>query len=197
MRMPSQKELPSGLPPLQGIEHQIDFVAGSQLPNKPAYQSNPKDTKELQRQVEELINKGYVRQSLSPCVVPVLFVPTKDRTWRIKTMHDHVEHLRCVFDVLRKEQLYANLDKCSFYVDEVAFLGFVVSSRGVEVDESKIDAIKNWPIPKSISDIRSFHGLASLYRRFFKGFSTIAAPLIEVIQKDKPFKWLEELAKAF
>ncbi|WMV38006.1 hypothetical protein MTR67_031391, partial [Solanum verrucosum] len=67
-----------------------------------------------------------------------------------------------------------------------------VSSRGVEVDESKIDAIKNWPIPKSISDIRSFHGLASFYRRFVKGFSTIAAPLTEVIRKDKPFKWGEK-----
>jgi len=58
-----------------------------------------------------------------------------------------------VFDVLKMEQLYSNLEKCTFYVDEVVLSDFVVSSRGVEVDESKIDAMKNWPIPKSISDV--------------------------------------------
>ncbi|XP_047263888.1 tRNA-specific 2-thiouridylase MnmA isoform X2 [Capsicum annuum] len=75
------KELPQGLPPLRGIEHQIDFVPGSQLPNKPAYRSNPMDTKELQCQVEELHNKGYIKESMSPCALPVLLVPKKDGTW--------------------------------------------------------------------------------------------------------------------
>ena len=65
------------------------------------------------------------------------------------------------------------------------------------MDESKIDAIKNWPTPKTIGEVRSFHGLASFYRRFIKGFSTIAAPLTEVIKKDRPFKWGDEQAKAF
>lgn len=64
-----------------------------------------------------------------------------------KSIDEHVMHLQCVFDVLRKERLYTNLEKCSFGVNEVVFLGFVVSSRGVEVDESKINAIKNWPTP--------------------------------------------------
>ncbi|XP_049381309.1 uncharacterized protein LOC125845845 [Solanum stenotomum] len=77
------KELPRGLPTLRGIEHQIDFVPGSQLPNKPAYRSNPEDTKELQRKVEELFNKGYVKESTSPCAVPILLVPKKDGTWRM------------------------------------------------------------------------------------------------------------------
>ncbi|XP_059292323.1 uncharacterized mitochondrial protein AtMg00860-like [Lycium ferocissimum] len=112
-------------------------------------------------------------------------------------MDEHVIHLKCVFEVLRQEQLYANVAKCSFWVDEIVFLGFVVSSRGVEADESKIDAVKNWPTPKSIGDIRSFHRLASFYRRFVKGFSTIAAPLTEVIRKDRPFSWGVEQAKAF
>ncbi|KAM3306070.1 MYG1 protein isoform X1 [Capsicum chacoense] len=77
------KELPQGLPPLPGIEHQIDFVPESQLPNKSAYRSNPTDTKELQHQVEELLNKGYIKESMSPCAVPVLLVPKKDGTWRM------------------------------------------------------------------------------------------------------------------
>jgi len=76
-------DTPKGLPPLRGIEHQIDFVPGSQLPNRPAYRSNTEETKELQRQVEELLEKGFVRESMSPCSVPVLLVPKKDGTWRI------------------------------------------------------------------------------------------------------------------
>ncbi|XP_049414722.1 uncharacterized protein LOC125877483 [Solanum stenotomum] len=76
-------DTPKGLPPLRGIEHQIDFVPGSQLPNRPAYRINPKETKELQRQVGELLGKGFVRESMSPCSVPVLLVPKKDGTWRM------------------------------------------------------------------------------------------------------------------
>ncbi|XP_059291413.1 uncharacterized protein LOC132044895 [Lycium ferocissimum] len=74
------EEMPNELPPLRGIEHQIDFVPGSQIPNKPAYRSNPKETKELQRQVEELLEKVLVKKSLSPCAVPVILVLKKDDT---------------------------------------------------------------------------------------------------------------------
>ena len=77
------EETPSGLPPIRGIEHQIDFVPGAVLPNRPAYRSNPEETKELQRQVQELMDKGYVRESMSPCAVPVLLVPKKDGSWRM------------------------------------------------------------------------------------------------------------------
>ncbi|KAJ0040058.1 hypothetical protein Pint_27551 [Pistacia integerrima] len=64
------EEVPYGLPPIRGIEHQIDFMPGASIPNRPAYRSNPEETKELQRQVGELLEKGYVRESMSPCAVP-------------------------------------------------------------------------------------------------------------------------------
>ena len=76
-------ELPVGLPPITGIEHQIDLIPGATLPNKPAYRANPEETKELQRQIQELMDRGYVRESMSPCAVPTLLVPKKDGTWRM------------------------------------------------------------------------------------------------------------------
>jgi hypothetical protein len=77
------EEMPSGLPPIRGIEHQVDFIPRAVIPNQPSYRSNPEETKELQRQVEDLLSKGYVRESMSPCAVPVLLVPKKDETWRM------------------------------------------------------------------------------------------------------------------
>jgi hypothetical protein len=76
-------DVPSGLPPIRGIEHLIDFVPGVTIPNRPAYWSNLEETKELQRQVEELLAKGHVRESMSPCAVSVLLVPKKDGIWRM------------------------------------------------------------------------------------------------------------------
>ena len=73
-------DVPSGLPLIRGIEHQIDFVPDATIHNRLAYRSNPEETKELQRQVEELLAKGHVRESMSPCAVSVLLVPKKDET---------------------------------------------------------------------------------------------------------------------
>ena len=77
------EEVPAGLPPLRGIEHQIDLIPGASLPNRPPYRTNPEETKEIQRQVQELLDRGYVHESLSPCAIPVILVLKKDGTWRI------------------------------------------------------------------------------------------------------------------
>jgi hypothetical protein len=74
-------EMPVGLPPLRGIENQIDLVLEASLPNHIPYRTNPDETKEIQCQVQELLDKGHVQESLSPCVVPILLVPKKDGSW--------------------------------------------------------------------------------------------------------------------
>jgi hypothetical protein len=109
-----------------------------------------------------------------------------------KSLDEHIDHLNCVLDVLRKEKLYANVNKCSFCLDKIVFLGDVVSVKGIAVDEEKVKAIKEWPTPKSITEVRSFHDLASFYRQFVKDFSTLVAPLTEIVKKFVSFKWGSE-----
>ena len=114
-----------------------------------------------------------------------------------KEIDKHIGHLRQVLDVLRKEPLYANLKRCDFCMDMIVFLGYVVSVKVIEIDEAKVKAIQDWPTPKSITNVRSFHSLTSFCRRFVKDFSTIASLLIEIVKKAVGFKWGEEQENAF
>ncbi|XP_031375718.1 uncharacterized protein LOC116190194, partial [Punica granatum] len=194
------EELPEGLPPIRGIEHQIDLVPGATLPNRPAYRCNPNEAKELQRQVNELLEKGYIdlksgyhqirmkegdewktafktKHGLYEWMVmpfglsngPSTFMRLMNHVLRefighfvvvyfddilvySKTLDEHAEHLRRVFKILRREKLYGNMKRCRFCQDRVVFLGFVISQQGVEVDEEKVKAIREWPTPTTASE---------------------------------------------
>ncbi|KAK8554936.1 hypothetical protein V6N13_016190 [Hibiscus sabdariffa] len=172
-------ETPKGLPPLHGIEHQIDFISGATIPNRPASRTNPEETKEIQRQVTELMDKGYIRESLNPCVVPILIVPKKDGSWRIKNLQDHADHLRAVLQTLREEKLFGNMAKCVFCTDKLTFFGYIVSSQGVMVDPEKIKAIQEWPRPTTISQEDAFMKIKDCLTR---------APVLALPNFDKTFE---------
>jgi hypothetical protein len=100
-----------------------------------------------------------------------------------RSREEHEKHLRTILQILRENKLYGNLKKCEFWLEEVPFLGHVVSKDGVSVDPSRVEAVVNWARPPTIRETRSFLGLAGYYRRFVEGFSSLVAPLTRLTKK--------------
>jgi hypothetical protein len=102
-----------------------------------------------------------------------------------------------LFNTLRDACLFDNREKCIFCTDRVSFLDYVVTLRGIEMDEIKIEAIKSLPLPQTITHVRSFLRLAGFYHCFIKDFSTIVVPLHELIKKGVLFHWGEAQQRSF
>ncbi|KAJ9563166.1 hypothetical protein OSB04_008326 [Centaurea solstitialis] len=294
-----------GIPPERQVEFRIDLVPGAAPVAKAPYRLAPPEMQELSKQLEELLDKGFIRPSTSPWGAPILFVKKKDGSMRMcidyrelnkltvknryplpriddlfdqlqgaawfskidlrsgyhqlkvreedihktafrtryghfkfivmpfgltnapaafmdlmnrvcrpmldrsvivfiddiliysKSKEEHVEHLREVLEVLRKERLYAKFSKCDFWLQEVQFSGHLVNREGIKVDPAKIETVMNWETPKTPTEIRSSLGLAVYYRRFIQDFSKIAVPLTRLTRKSEPFVWGEEQEAAF
>ncbi|RVX22738.1 Retrovirus-related Pol polyprotein from transposon 17.6 [Vitis vinifera] len=298
------EDLP-GLPPEREVEFTIDLVPGTGPMSKAPYRMAPVELKELKVQLQELLDKGFIRPSVSPWGAPVLFVKKKDGSMRLcidyrelnkvtvrnkyplpriddlfdqlqgacvfskidlrsgyhqlrvrgedvpktafRTRYGHYEflvmpfgltnapaafmdlmnkvfklyldqfavvfiddilvysrsreehegHLSIVLQTLRDKQLYAKLKKCEFWLDRISFLGHVVSNDGISVDPGKVDAVANWRRPSTVTEIRSFLGLAGYYKRFIEGFSKIALPLTKLTQKGVKFEWSDDCECSF
>ena len=113
-----------------------------------------------------------------------------------QTWAEHLHHIRVVFELLRLHRLFLKKSKCSFGSDRVAYLGHIIHGSGVEVDQSKIQSVIDWPTPQSTKALRGFLGLAGYYRKFIKDFGQIAAPLTSLLKKNS-FHWDEHAEFAF
>ncbi|KAL5572587.1 hypothetical protein UlMin_022184 [Ulmus minor] len=298
------EELP-GMPPDREVTFEIEVLPGIAPISKAPYRMAPAELKELQTQLQELLEKGFIRPSHSPWGAPVLFVKKKDGTLRMcidyrglnkvtiknkyplpriddlfdqlkgavvfskidlrsgyhqlrikesnipksafctryghyeflvmpfgltnapatfmdlmnrmfkvyldkfvivfiddiliysRSQEEHAEHLRMVLRTLVEHRLYAKFSKCAFWLQSVQFLGHVISKDGLSVDPAKIEAVSEWAAPTSVTEIRSFLGLAGYYRRFVEGFSTLAAPLTALTKKDRKFEWSDKCEQSF
>ncbi|XP_061343684.1 uncharacterized protein LOC133289704 [Gastrolobium bilobum] len=112
------------------------------------------------------------------------------------SLEEHVTHLETALKCLLHNSFYVKLSKCAFGVEELSYLGHVVTACGVKADPKKIEAMLDWPIPQSIKQLRAFLGLTGYYRRFVKGYAAIAHPLTELLKQDK-IHWSKEAAVAF
>ncbi|GJU03781.1 pol protein [Tanacetum coccineum] len=272
-------ELP-GLPPAREIEFGIELIPGAEPISKAPYRMAPVELKELKEQLQEMLENGFIRPSVSPWGAPVLFVKKKDGSMRLcidyrelnritirnryplpriddlfdqlqgakyfskidlrsvlgyalrsakcsavfmdlmnrifheyldkfvivfiddilvysKSEEEHERHLRIVLEILRQKKLYAKFSKCEFWLQQVAFLGHIVSADGIIMDPSKVEAITKWPRPTTMTEVRSFLGLAGYYRRFVEGFSRLALPLTQLMRKGEKFVWTDERQESF
>nr|GEY43623.1 putative reverse transcriptase domain-containing protein [Tanacetum cinerariifolium] len=114
-----------------------------------------------------------------------------------KNEKEHKEHLKEILELLKKEKLYAKFSKCEFWIPKVQFLGHIIDSRGIHVDPAKIESIKDWASPKTLTEIRQFLGLDGYYRRFIEGFSKISKSMTKLTQKGIKFDWGEKKENAF
>ncbi|GJU51682.1 putative reverse transcriptase domain-containing protein [Tanacetum coccineum] len=189
-----------GLPPTRQVEFQIDLVPGAAPVARAPYRLAPMELQELSTQLQELSYKGFIRPSSSTWGALVLFVKKKDGSFlmcidyrelnkltvknryqllRINDLFDqfeeeHAEHLKLILELLKKEEF-----------------------EGIHVDPAKIESIKDWASPKTLTEIHQFIGLAGYYLRFIKGFSKIAKPITKLTQKNVKFDWSEKAEAAF
>ncbi|XP_075103718.1 uncharacterized protein LOC142178287 [Nicotiana tabacum] len=185
------EELP-GLPPVREIDFGIDLPPDTQPISIPPYRIAPAELKDLKQQLHDLLDKGFIRPSISPWGAPVLvFKPFLERFIIVfiddilvysRSQGEHENHLRIVLQTLREHRLYAKFSKYEFWLDSVAFLGHVISKDGIMVDPKKTEVMQKWPRPTSPIEIR-----------FLQNSSTADQANTEKCK----FQWTEECEQSF
>ena len=108
-----------------------------------------------------------------------------------RTWEEHLQHIEAALWILKEKQLYYKLSKCEFWLTEMLYLGHIIEVDGVRVHEEKIRAIRDWPEPKNVTELRGFVGIYTYYQKFVKVFSQLAAPLIDLTRRKLFFGQLE------
>ncbi|GBG41849.1 hypothetical protein CBR_g75153, partial [Chara braunii] len=244
-------ESPTGVVP-RPIQHRIEIEPGSRTPKGAVYRMSPRELEELRKQLDKLLEKGWITPSSSPFGAPVLFVPKKEGELRMcidyrglnaitvknveplpwiddlldrvqgrkyfskidlksgyhqikvipdnqyktafRTRYGHYEFI--VLEKLREANFKINAKKCEWAKTQVLYLGHVLDEDGIKPEDSKIAAIRDWPMPRTLTELRSFLGLATYYRKFVRNFSTIAAPLRRLLKKEAIWQWDKDCTSA-
>ncbi|XP_041020513.1 uncharacterized mitochondrial protein AtMg00860-like [Juglans microcarpa x Juglans regia] len=113
-----------------------------------------------------------------------------------KSIEEHKEHLKIVMMILEEHHFFIKTSKCAFIEKELEYIGHFILGERVRVDQGKIEALVDWPLPKDVLLLRGFLSLIGYYRRFVKNYSLIAKPLTSLLKKDN-FEWIQEAREAF
>ncbi|MCO5580537.1 hypothetical protein L7F22_034405 [Adiantum nelumboides] len=114
-----------------------------------------------------------------------------------KSMEEHKKHLQVIFQALRDNKLFINQKKSAFFLQEIQYLGHIISKSGIRMDPSKLEVIKEWPNSRNLHELRSFIGMCAYYRRFIEKFSLIVGPLHDLTKKNVKYVWTERKQEAF
>nr|GEV32751.1 hypothetical protein [Tanacetum cinerariifolium] len=159
-----------GLPPPRQVEFRIDLVPGAAPVARAPYRLAPSKMKELSVHLQELLEKGFIRPSLSP--------------WGASDKEEHGRPLKIILELLKKKILYAKFSKCDFWLDSLQFLGHVIDRSSVHVDPAKIEAITSWAAPTMLTEVRQFLRLAGYYRRFIEERAELDTTEIDQVVSD-------------
>jgi hypothetical protein len=141
--------------------------------------------------------QGAMNNTLAPGLRKFVIVFFDDILVYSKTYEEHLSHLEQVFIWLQQDKWHSKLSKCKFAQEAISYLGHVISAQGVSTDPKKIQAVQDWPQPRTVKEVRGFLGLAGYYRKFVKDFGVIAKPLTKLLCKDVPFIWTDIHGQAF
>ncbi|KAF5472044.1 hypothetical protein F2P56_008792 [Juglans regia] len=199
---------PSCLPPPREVDHCINLKEGTEPINVRPYRYAHYQKNEIEKQVQDMLQSGLVQTSTSPFSSPVLLVKKKDGNWRFCTDYRALNAatikdrflIPTVDDMLNElygASYFTKLDlRAGYHQQELEYLGHIITSQGVKVDDNKIAAMIAWPQPTNISELRGFLGLTGYYRKFVKNYGIIARPLTNLFKKGQ-FEWHEEAERAF
>ncbi|GJS38419.1 putative reverse transcriptase domain-containing protein [Tanacetum coccineum] len=143
------------------------------------------------------LRSGYHLLRVQEEDIPKTAFRTRYGHYEFQNKQEHEENLKLILELLKKEELYANFSKCEFWIPKVQFLGHVIDSKGIHIDPTKIESIKDWASPKSPTEIRQFLGLTGYYQRFIEGFSKIAKQMTKLTQKKVKFEWGDKQEATF
>ncbi|MCH85308.1 hypothetical protein A2U01_0006152, partial [Trifolium medium] len=173
----------TGLPLHRSVDHCIHLVEGTPPINVRPYRYPHFQKSEMEKLIREMLEQGII------CLATVL---SHSRA----SLEDHLQHLELVLNCLLANTFYVKLSKCLFYQESIEYLGHIVSSQGVHVDPSKLEAMVKLPIPTTVKQLRGFLGLIGYYHRFIANYASIATPLTDLLRHDA-FAWTDSAASAF